>query len=323
MSQISFPRKGYGGINITRNYLEKKYYERIEAHIKGNLQRVHDGCTNIREKYATRYFMIYLQKIILAQPTDLLSIRERVLNHYGDLFNDRSNGSFNKRILDAFGYAYYRNSILVTLAKWLDIRTCPYCNSHYTLFLDAHGLRNHLKGLAIFQFDHFINKGEAPFLSMSLYNLIPSCAVCNLLKRSTDLPIELNPYASNINSLYRFQVFKPLRLWTGNKLKKGTIKILLKPTHPAYKDKVEILDGTMLLSKRYGRCQDVAQDVFERAYTYPYYNNVSNFRNMLSLFDKEEFKRIWMGTYTDMKDIEKRPFTKFTQDLWEQARSLL
>lgn len=322
MSQISFPRKGYNGVKITKEALEKKYYEYIENRIRERLQVVYNESTNVREKYATRYFMIHLQKIILAQPADLLSIRERVLNRYGDVFNGRRPGSFNKRILNAFDYAGYRSSLLVNLAKWIDIKTCPYCNSHYTLYLGFKEGQKHSKGLTKFQFDHFLNKGDAPFLSMSLYNLIPSCAVCNSSKSVKDWPIELNPYQSNINSLYRFQVLKPIRLLTGTPIE-GPITIMLKPTLPRYKQAIKTLDKGVFLSKRYGRCQDVVQDIFERAYTYPYYNNTSNFSNMLTHFSEEKFKQIWLGTYTETKDIDKRPFTKFAQDLWEQAMSLL
>ena len=320
MSQISFPRKGYDGSNITQKKLEKKYFSRIKTRITKRLQKVYNKSTDAREKWATRYFMIYLQKIILAQPADLLLIQERVLNRLGDVFDDRSPGSFNKRILDAFDYAGYRKSVLVDLAKWIDLKTCPYCNSHYTLYLGFLKDQKHPKGLTKFQFDHFLNKGDAPFLSMSLYNLIPSCAVCNSSKSDKDWPIELNPYESNINSLYSFRVFKPLRLMNGEPIG-HPVKIILKPTQPKYQQAIETLDNDVFLSKRYGRCQDVVQDIFDRAYTYPYYSKSPNFENMLSNFSEEKFKQIWLGTYTDTKDIEKRPFTKFAQDLWEQAMS--
>lgn len=320
MSQISFPRKGYDGSNITQQKLEKTYFDCIETRIMERLQKVYNESTDASEKCATSFFMKNLQKIILAQPADLLSIRRCVLLYYMGMFDDRSPGSFNKRILDAFDYAGYRKSVLVDLAKWIDIKTCPYCNSHYTLYLGFKKDQKHPKGLTKFQFDHFLNKGDAPFLSMSLYNLIPSCAVCNSSKSDKDWPIELNPYESNINSLYRFRVSKPLSLMTGEPIG-HPVKIILKPTQPKYQQAIETLDNDVFLSKRYGRCQDVVQDIFDRAYTYPYYNKPTNFENMLSNFSEEKFKQIWLGTYTDAKDIEKRPFTKFAQDLWEQAMS--
>lgn len=320
MSQISFPRKGYDGSNITQQELEKEYFDCIETRITKRLKKVYSESTDVREICATRYFIKNLQKIILAQPADLLSIHRYVLRHYMGVFDDRSPGSFNKRILDAFDYVGHRKSVLVDLAKWIDLKTCPYCNSHYTLYLGFKKDQKHPKGLTKFQFDHFLNKGDAPFLSMSLYNLIPSCAVCNSSKSDKDWPIELNPYESNINSLYRFRVFEPLRLMTREPIG-HPVKIILKPTQPKYQQAIETLDNDVFLSKRYGRCQDVVQDIFDRAYTYPYYSKSPNFENMLSNFSEEKFKQIWLGTYTDAKDIEKRPFTKFAQDLWEQAMS--
>lgn len=322
MGMISFPREGYGGITRTQRKIEEWFYNSVKGRIITRLQSLWNERTDIREKCVVRYLKQNLRKIILSNPEELLSIMQYILRHYLGVFDDRNAGSFNKRVLWAFGYDDYRKTNLVRLAKWLDIKTCPYCNSHYTLFLDVKGIKNHPNGLAKFQFDHFLNKGDAPFLSMSLYNLIPSCAVCNSLKSDIDWPIELNPYVSDINSLYEFRVTKPFRLWTGAKLK-GNIKIKMAPTEPRYRLVVEKLDKDVCLSKRYGRHADVAQDVFERAYTYPYYSDSQNFSNMLTHLDEEKFKRIWMGASTQKSEIEKQPLTKFKQDLWEQANSEL
>lgn len=322
MSRISFPREGYDGRQITQERLEELYFRAVENRITNRLQDVFDDSTDAKEKCAARYFKNNLRKLLLSQPEELVKKRDYVLNRYLGLFDDRSEHSFNKRILTAFGYDGFRDGVLVALAKRLDIKTCPYCNAHYTLYLDIKGLKGNPEGLAKFQFDHFLNKGDAPFLSMSLYNLIPSCAVCNSSKSSSDWPLELNPYASDINSLYRFRVYKPLRLWTGAK-PRGTIKIQMKPTRPEYNKAVKKLEDEAFLSQRYGRHWDVAQDAFERAYTYPYYSRPENFCNMLTPLDEKKFKRIWMGTYTEKEDIEKRPLTKFVQDMWEQAKEEL
>lgn len=318
MARISFPREGYGGSQITRERLEKIYFRALETRIKKRLQKVFDDSAGVKEKCAARYFKNNLRKILLSQPEELVKIRHYVLNRYLGLFDARDDKSFNKRILKAFDYDGYRNGLLVALAKRLDIKTCPYCNAHYTLFLDVKGLKDHPEGLAKFQFDHFLNKGDAPFLSMSLYNLIPSCAVCNSSKSNKDWPLQLNPYVSDINSLFEFRVYKPLRLWTGAK-PRGLIKIQMKPTRPENTEAVSTLDKEVYLSQRYGRHWDVAQDVFERAYTYPYYSDKNNFRNMLTPLDEEKLKKIWMGNYTKKSEIELQPLTKFRQDLWKQA----
>lgn len=319
MGKIEFPREGYGGVKRKKAWVEKQYYGSINQRIDKRLKKLFDKSNDAREKCVTRYLRKHLKEIILGGPEKLVEIRKYVLNHYLGVFDDRSKESFNKKILWAFDFDGYRNDKLVKLAKWLDLKTCPYCNAHYTLYLNEKDLKNHPEGLAKFQFDHFLNKADAPFLSMSLYNLIPSCAVCNGSKSGSDWPIKLNPYVTDISSLYTFWINKPCRLWTGAK-PNGSIKVLIKPNNIADKDVVETLDHDINLGKRYGRHWDVAQEIFERAYTYPYYSNPDNFKKMgIPPLNDAKFKRIWMGASPEKSDIDNRPLTKFIQDIWDQA----
>ena len=55
-----------------------------------------------------------------------------------------------------------------------------------------------------------------------------------------------------------------------------------------------------------------------KTYLYPYYSNPDNFKFLLPT-SSIEFERLWLGTYPDKKDIERRPLTKFMQDIWKQA----
>ncbi|UNP78265.1 hypothetical protein MN033_08805 [Bacillus nitratireducens] len=55
----------------------------------------------------------------------------------------------------------------------LNVRICPYCNSQFTFTF------NKCSGKTRPALDHFFPKAKFPFLAMSIYNLIPSCKVCN------------------------------------------------------------------------------------------------------------------------------------------------
>lgn len=71
---------------------------------------------------------------------------------------------------------------------------CPYCNQAYafTVMRGKKGFRPTL--------DHFFPKHKYPFLALSLYNLIPSCYICNSnLKGKIDFYEEehLHPFACN------------------------------------------------------------------------------------------------------------------------------
>lgn len=75
-------------------------------------------------------------------------------------------------------------------AYWLlrqqNVRVCPYCNRIYTVTLPT---KEELEKGEEFiasraTLDHFYSKGDYPYLSLSIFNLIASCYSCNLSKGS-------------------------------------------------------------------------------------------------------------------------------------------
>lgn len=63
------------------------------------------------------------------------------------------------------------------LQRQLEVRVCPYCNRMYTTTLLG---ENKIRP----DFDHFYPKSKYPYLAVNLFNLIPSCSICN--KRKSD-----------------------------------------------------------------------------------------------------------------------------------------
>ncbi len=245
MNKIEFPRVGYDGVTRSQNRIERWFCGEIENEIGQRLDTIQTEAQWSRdEKACAQLIKNHLTSILLANPRYLSRIKNVIITKYPNLFENKKKGSFNKRILKAFSYKAYRSDVLITLAKWLNIKSCPYCNSQYTLFIDKRINGRYPKGVAKFQFDHFFNKSDAPFLSMSLYNLIPSCAACNLAKHSGDMPVELNPYMTDIASLFVFRAKDPIKLWQGNRTADATrIKLVptsLLPLHPRNKSGISV-----------------------------------------------------------------------------------
>ena len=75
------------------------------------------------------------------------------------------------------------------IVKDLNISVCPYCNRQYiNVFIEAGRNRT------IADIDHFLPKEHYSLWADSLYNMIPSCKVCNMLfkgKRNIDM---FNPF---------------------------------------------------------------------------------------------------------------------------------
>lgn len=68
-------------------------------------------------------------------------------------------------------YLYTKRLKNRKLIDSIGLKTCPYCNRGYIYTIE--------KGQVNPQLDHFYPKDKYPLFAVSLYNLIPSCAICN------------------------------------------------------------------------------------------------------------------------------------------------
>ena len=266
-----------------------------------------------------------IHEILLLPPEELLIWVEKIDGEYRDVFSDSSgkeSTELGKQVLKAFDYNHYRSSRLIDLAKKLNVKCCPYCNMHYTLYAEEGNEK--IEQLAKFQFDHFFSKVKYPMLSMSLFNLVPSCAICNQGKSASDLSLSFHPYYSEICKQFKFEIDDPIALLRGEKIN-DYIDVNLVATG-CTQSELDNFAKTFHLKALYQRHGDVAQEAFDKAYEYPYYSHTNNF-GWLWRGSKERspdyILRLWMGTYPDEKDIEKRPLTKYCQDLREQARKAM
>lgn len=82
----------------------------------------------------------------------------------------------------------------------LGVPVCPYCGRAFTTTAKLKRGAFHKTN----QIDHFIPQAKYPHLALSIWNLIPSCASCNLAKRDKDFKNLPYPYAEGFGDLYRF-----------------------------------------------------------------------------------------------------------------------
>ena len=91
---------------------------------------------------------------------------------------DRIKGNFDEKdTKKVFRYSKFCNTIASFFknnADKLKIHSCFYCDAAYTgVFSADEEVRR------TFDVDHFFPKSEYPIFSLSLYNFVPSCQVCN------------------------------------------------------------------------------------------------------------------------------------------------
>lgn len=309
MNRIDFPRRDVDGNKRNKDDVETWFCNAFYKTINKRLRQLNASDFSANEQKVLKAIIMFLKAILLASPERLESITKMI-----DKANMSSN--FKDKITDAFNYNYHRKNKLIDFAKILNIKSCPYCNMHYTLYAEKKE-RNKSDKLAKFQFDHFYDKSTYPMLSMSFYNLIPSCGICNNSKSKAKLALTFNPYYSNISKHFKFRLKDPTCLYSGQQIA-DIIDIDIVTTDPSHKNELDDYIRTFNLITLYQRHGDIVQEIFDKAYEYPYYTNPDNFK-FLNNCSSEYIKRLWMGTYIDEKDIHRRPMTKFMQDLWEQA----
>lgn len=142
------------------------------------------------------------ENIFLGKPEYLYKVIKKVKKEYHNIDKIiQEDKEYSKDILEAFEYQkfvdshgwsnknivkeeFYRIDNFqkdIDNFKWgayayvlsLKVKVCPYCNRNYVTPLYSE------KGKMRADLDHFFAKNRYPYLSISLFNLVPSCKYCN------------------------------------------------------------------------------------------------------------------------------------------------
>lgn len=321
---------------INLEEIAKVYYDQAikGIHAKNKLLNAKGNKKGIRKKFnltakgAWRSefsdFITYVtdeknwKRMFTDQPSKL--VKDFLKPEYTSLLNNRNKQTdFGKLVASAFNYDGFRGE--VKKGKWLagklNIKSCPYCNANYTLAINAKKQSGkEIKGL--FQFDHFFPRSYAPHLSLSFYNLIPSCANCNLIKldEETSLDTHYHPYHNDLSIISQF------KHWYGGKYTKPE-DLDLKQLHVRFRSKyrsnTDFVNGhndMYQIDAVYERHKDIVKDLMIKSVLYG-----SRFRDQLlevkGLFDGDErlYRRYLLGNYGFEDEITERPLVKLTRDI--------
>lgn len=101
------------------------------------------------------------------------------------------------------------------LLRSLKVRVCPYCNRIYTTTLPTKEELEQEDSGEPFEttratYDHFYGKAQYPYLALSLFNLVPSCNICNNNKESKDEEI-IYPYDEEFGKNAVFRLIPDLK----------------------------------------------------------------------------------------------------------------
>lgn len=234
--------------------------------------------------------------------------------------------SFKDLILICFDYSGSRDNFYPKFFHKLKIKACVYCNSQLTLNVVK---QDYVKGVekmvAKYQLDHFYSQDEYPYLSATIFNLYPTCATCNNIKRKKTVNFQLYT-DSVVPSAYKFNIDKNsvVDYLLTNDSEKLNITFFDpdKPDPNKYADKS--LEDIFHISSIYNVQKDILEELIIKAYVYngSYKKDLQN--SFAEAFPKNTFdiERLVLGNYANENEIHQRPLSKFMQDISSEINRL-
>lgn len=124
-----------------------------------------------------------IERLLIAEPKELKKLNDKLTAKIARLPKDKH--PEEKYLEYIFNYSGVLTSSdkrkAYKVARMIGVNTCPYCNRQYTFtIVGADEDEDEKEGkISRPAFDHWFPKTSNPLMSLSLYNLIPSCTVCN------------------------------------------------------------------------------------------------------------------------------------------------
>ncbi len=205
----------------------------------------------------------------------------------------------------------------------LKLRTCPYCNRHYTFTL--HSKKGEFKTRP--EFDHFYDKSTYPMLAVTFFNLVPSCKECNHGKGTKEVGV--NPYFTDFKS--KFILVKTLeegeqKVMNINEIlnisKEEDFNVDFKlPQEDAIKTAEEKNMKTLGLRPLYNMHKDYVMEIVEKVAAYDVLTRGGITDRFQGLYHSEtEVFNLIFGRYLSDAEQPNRPLSKLTADILTQLQ---
>lgn len=209
------------------------------------------------------------------------------------------------------------------------LRYCPYCNAETVYALEKDEKTGRIKSA----FDHFFPRGRYPFLSLSLYNLIPSCYRCNSQFKRDEYKKLLStphPYIDDLDGLAQFLPMDLSGIWASN-LCCPDLKIQLLSHDLAHRTQVRNYEQLFGIDRVYQTLFNAeAVDSFRKAIAFndSYLDQVKSRFEEAGIFNVD-VKKLIFNIPSSHEQIDKCRLSKLNFDLYElvngtdQCQSLL
>ena len=245
-----------------------------------------------------------LEQLLIAPPEKLYALNTKLESEINKI--NRGKEHLDK-IYDIFNYDdRIKKAQAYELSKKIGTRTCVYCNRIYSFTVD---------NVSRPDFDHWLPKKQHPLLSMSFFNLIPCCPICNRSIKSTrefEYGKHIHPYCSKEETSFHFQ-YSPLpndrwklRLADLTKEEQKTAEIL--KTEDSYEPYAnnEVKDLLDFVQKNPKEYINELKDIIMKGYG--------------NCITPEQAYRIVLGTELNASLFLDRPLSKLKRDVLRQLQ---
>jgi len=229
--------------------------------------------------------------------------------------NNKSYTQLKKEEKDYF-YTLYKRLNKPKFVEYLNVKTCLYCNRNFVINFKK---KKNIHTTA--QLDHFFNKKDYPYLSISLYNLIPCCSTCNLRKLDKQADI-FHPYTDDFDKAAKFT----LKITSPNfyySIKGFNISLIPKE-NITNETKIKINNHKKIfnLESLYNEHKDIILELIQKKYMYDesYLDEITRKYEGTLFKNKEDLMRLISSGYICEDEINKRPLSKLIKDISEQLK---
>jgi len=264
------------------------------------------------DKYLIQKLGYSLKDILCGDYEKLLEIKEKI----GTKFSSKNNivkQLFNYDKASSKTIKPKISKLQPKISKFveenLEVDTCYFCNIEFiNKFKTSDG-----KFKNGFTLDHFIDKGKYPFLGLSLYNLIPSCYICNSKVKGPNEINNLSPSSSNFDfrDKVKFRTFMDNENLQIDE-EQDFILMLKEDFSLEYQ---EYIDGFML-NERYEYHKYKVIEMINKRKEYP--DSRINELAQVTQKTEEEVKQDLFGEYLFDEDLHKRPLSKLIKDISQE-----
>lgn len=275
---------------------------------------------NEGEKTIIALCIRYYSKLLILKPEQQQKLVKHIDTKRASLFYYVNNKAtpFSEKLFKAFRYEELRSTEAHKIIEKLGIKTCVYCNAQLAVVVG-----NGRKRKAKLELDHFFPSSKYPFLSTSIFNLLPSCSQCNKAKTNSGFKLDTHFHLyTETNQLEPFQFSlcnaSVVKYWLDRDI--NNLKIDFKDHNG--ESKVTEHDKVFSITDIYNTQKDVAEELLikKEIYTESYQKEISEIKGLFDKKDQSLFNRIIVGNYLETKNVHKRPLAKFTQDIAKQLK---